>query len=610
MKLLTVYGLPLFSACLLCPASVAAFAQVDASAPAAPVIDERVPAPSNNYTLTPDSLPQQSAPAGKTFSFSLADSKIFPGTTRTITVYIPAAYKGNKPACLYIGLDNLDFSAPTVFDNLIAQHAMPITIAIGISSGTVASAAAPENPRFDRSFEFDSLNNRLPRFILDEVIPEVERRRTPDGNAILLSSNPDDRAIGGASTGGIGAFTVAWERPDAFHRVFTAIGTFVGMRGGEQYYVLVRKTEPKPLRIFMQDGVHDEWPGGPEMGDWWMSNLTMNRALGYAGYDVRHIWGAGTHNGNQAASIFPSAMRWLWRDWPSPIHAGESGNPVLQAILQPHSDWQSVVTNCAPAAHLASNPRGTVFYGGETLYDIADTAAAEPVPCSRTGAAVAFGFGADGTLYKARPDGGLTIPRSPGAVNAVRVLAKDLHIQSFTVTNRGNVYATTETASGMSELWLIPSTGTPVRLDTGLKGASGVGLSPDGVWLCVTQRLSRSGISYRILRNGMLDSRAPFYDFYVPASADDSGANEVAMDRDGRAYAATRMGVQVFDRNGRVTAILPLPGHAPAIGLCFGGQDFDTLYVASGGTIYKRKLRIRGAPPWAAPIKLPHGDAG
>jgi sugar lactone lactonase YvrE len=223
---------------------------------------------------------------------------------------------------------------------------------------------------------------------------------------------------------------------------------------------------------------------------------------------------------------------------------------------------------------------------------------------------VAFAFGADGTLYKGRLAGGLEVTRYPGEVKAVRVLAEDLRIRSFTVTNRGNVYATTETANGVNDLWLIPATGTPVRLDTGLKGSSGVALSPDGLWLFVAQRLSRSGISYSILPNGMLASRAPFYDFYVPASADDSGAMEVAMDRDGRAYAATRMGVQVFDRNGRVTAILPLPGNAPATSLCFGGQDFDTLYVAGGGTIYKRKLRLRGMPPWAAPIKLPRGDAG
>jgi gluconolactonase len=140
-----------------------------------------------------------------------------------------------------------------------------------------------------------------------------------------------------------------------------------------------------------------------------------------------------------------------------------------------------------------------------------------------------------------------------------------------------------------------------MRLDSDLKSASGVALSPDGLWLFVAQRLSRSGLSYRVRSDGMLDSREPFYDFYVPAEADDSGATGSAMDRDARAYVATRMGVQVFDRNGRVTAILPLPGNVPATSLCFGGRDFDTLYVAGDGTICKRKLRVVGAPPWADP---------
>ena len=239
-----------------------------------PPINEAVPAPSDHYVLGADSKPQASVVAGKTLTFQLADSKIFPGTVHTITVYIPAAYQGDKPACVYVGLDSLGFNAATVFDNLIAQHAMPVTIAIGVSPGNVASASPPDNPRFDRSLEFDSLNDRLSRFLLEEVLPEVERHPTPDGHAIKLSTDPNDRAIGGGSTGAIAAFTVAWQRPDAFRRVFSAIGTYVGMRGGEQYYVLVRKTEPKPLRIFMQDGVHDEWPGGPEMGDWWMSNQT------------------------------------------------------------------------------------------------------------------------------------------------------------------------------------------------------------------------------------------------------------------------------------------------------------------------------------------------
>jgi gluconolactonase len=161
-----------------------------------------------------------------------------------------------------------------------------------------------------------------------------------------------------------------------------------------------------------------------------------------------------------------------------------------------------------------------------------------------------------------------------------------------------------------SELWLIRATGEKVRLDQDLKGASGVAFSPDGLWLFVSQSLSRTGLSYRVRPDGTLDARAPFYDFDVPAWADDSGAAGIGMDHDGRAYVATWMGVQVFDRNGRVAAILPLPGNAAATSLCFGGHDFDTLYVAGGGKVYRRKLHVQGAPPWAAPAKLPPWGAG
>ena len=548
---------------------------------APPVIDETVPAESNNYPLGPDSQVHTAVAAGQTFKFDLKDSKIFPGTSRTITVYIPAEYQGDKPACVYVGLDGLGFNATTVFDNLIAQHAMPVTIAIGVSPGVVASANAPDNPRFDRSFEFDSRSDRLARFLLEEVLPAVEQYPTAEGRPLKLSTNPDDRAIGGGSTGAIAAFTVAWQRPDAFRRVFSAIGTYVGMRGGEQYYVLVRKTEPKPLRIFMEDGVHDEWPGGPEMGDWWMSNQTMNRALTFAGYDVRHVWGAGTHNGSQAASVFPDAMRWLWRDWPAPIPAGSPGNPVLKAILQPGETWQVAAENCSVVGKLAANPKGQVFSQVGTQ--------GNPALCGQPASAASFAFGADGKIYPA---------------GAPKLAA--LHIRNLIVRSNGDMYAVTQ----RNELWLIRAHGEKIRLDQGLKGASGIALSPDGLWLFVAQSLSRTGLSYRVQSDGTLDARSPFYDFYVPTWADDSGAAGIGMDKEGRAYVATRMGVQVFDRNGRVAAILPLPGNMAATGLCFGGHDFDTLYVAGGGKVYRRKLHAVGAAPWAAPAQLPPWGAG
>ncbi len=607
MKNLRRYATGLLSAALVLTGALLTLSQVRGSAP--PAIDETVPPPSDNYALGPDSQPHSSVTAGRTFTFELTDSRIYPGTARTITVYVPAAYQGDKPACVYVGLDGLGFNAPTVFDNLIAQHVMPITIGIGVSPGVVASASPPENPRFDRSFEFDSLNDRLARFLLQEVIPEVEQHHAPDGRAIIVSTDPNDRAIGGGSTGAIAAFTVAWERPDAFRRVFSAIGTYVGMRGGEQYYVLVRKTEPKPLRIFMQDGVHDEWPGGPEMGDWWMSNQTMNRALEFAGYDVRHTWGAGTHNGSQAASVFPDAMRWLWRDWPAPIRSREPGNPVLKTILQPGEDWQVAADGCPLTTSLAANPQGQVFYPAGGVPEISQiVAGAKPIQCRQRAGAAALAYGADGRLYLARAEGGVKVTARaadrPATLRAT-VMGEGLRIRNLTVRSNGDIYAVTQ-----SELWLIRAKGEKVRLDEGLKGASGVALSPDGLWLFIAQGSSRTGLSYRVRSDGTLDAREPFYDFYVPAWAEDSGAAGIGMDRDGRAYVATRMGVQVFDRNGRVTAILPLPGNEPATSLCFGGHDFDTLYVAGGGKVYQRKLHIAGAPPWAGPIKLPPWGAG
>ena len=594
----------LLAPALLFLVSLPARPQVSDSASPPPAIDETVPAASDNYPLPPDAKPMAGIAAGTTFQFEMADSKIFPGTTRTITVYVPAEYQGDKPACVYVGLDGLGFNAATVFDNLIAQHAMPITIGIGVSPGVVASARPPENPRFDRSFEFDSRSDRLARFLLEEVLPEVERHPTAQGRAIRLSTDPNDRAIGGGSTGAIAAFTVAWERPDAFRRVFSAIGTYVGMRGGEQYYVLVRKTDPKPLRIFMQDGVHDEWPGGPEMGDWWMSNQTMNRALEFAGYDVHHTWGAGTHNGNQAASLFPEAMRWLWRDWPAPIHAGPPGNPVLKTILQPGEDWQVAADGCASVTTLAANQQGQVFYPAQGSGKVSEIISdGKPMPCGQISADTALAFGADGRQYTTRAEGGVKVSAAQGSV---KILGQGLSIGGLTVRNNGDIYAVTRT----HELWLIRANGEQVRLDKDLKGASAVALSPDGLWLFVAQGLSRTGLSYRVRSDGSVDAREAFYDFYVPTWADDSGAAAVAMDRDGRAYVATRMGVQVFDRNGRVAAILPLPDNAAGTGLCFGGHDFDTLYVASGGKVYRRKLHVPGVPPWAVPVKLPPWGAG
>lgn len=601
---------------LACVAIAAASALAQSAAPGkAQKPPKPIKSVDEQYEPGPDSKRQPGVPEGKSFSFTFDQSKIFPGTTRTITVYVPAQYTGDKPACLYVGLDSLGFNAPIVFDNLIHKKEMPVTIGVGISSGQVPSSETGVNPRFNRSNEFDSLNGNLARMVLEEILPEVERRQTPDGLPIRLSRDPNDRATGGGSTGGIGAFTLAWERPDAFRRVFTAVGTFVGMRGGDRYPVLVRKTEPKPIRMFMQDGANDQWMGGPEVGDWWMSNQTMLRALEFAGYQVEHAFGEGSHSGRHATMVFPDAVRFLWKDWPSPIAAGESQNLFLQAILEPGAEWEKVSDDFVSPEILASNAVGDVFFrsGPQSRGYKISAGGGSPEPAPVADEARTMAFGPDGRAYVTKLDHDrISIVDPTNKVSG----SIDIDAAQILVTHAGNVYVTETYANNVvnSKIWLIDAKGEKKLLDVGQNDASALALSPDGLWLAVAEKSTHWGYSFQVQADGTLANKQRFYWFHVPDWADDSGAGGWTHDRDGRLYAATRMGVEVFDRNGRTRAILPLLTGADmsgeVTGIAFGGEKFDTLFVTSGNTVWKRKLKFPGFPAWEKPIKLPPWGGG
>lgn len=297
-------------------------------------------APVENYPQDPASVEQPGVPKGEVLKFTLQNSKIFPGTLHDYSVYIPAQYDPAKSTCLYVNQDAIQFNAPVVFDNLIAAKEMPVTIGVFVSPGRVV-ANNPQSAldRYNRSFEYDGLGDAYVRFLLEELLPDMEKQKTSDGRAIRFSRNGNDHAIGGSSSGAIAAFTAAWERPDAFQRVFSSVGTYVGLRGGDRYAALIRKVEPKPIRIFLQDGSHDNNAYG---GDWWFANQMMERSLTWAGYEVRHEWGEGGHNQKHSTSLFPAAMRWLWKDYPSPVKAGVSPNAMMKDILIPGESWQAV----------------------------------------------------------------------------------------------------------------------------------------------------------------------------------------------------------------------------------------------------------------------------
>ncbi len=218
-------------------------------------------------------------------------------------------------------------------------------------------------------------------------------------------------------------------------------------------------------------------------------------------------------------------------------------------------------------------------------------------------------FGPDGRLYVAE-----TAKRRIIALNEQghsTVIAEGIRGVGLTVTHAGNIYVTEPNDSSpySGKVWFIRPHGEKIAVAEGLNGPSGISLSPDGLWLCAAESSGHHGYSYRVQPSGELQLGEPYYWFHVPDTANDSGVTQVCMDRDGYAYAATRMGVQIFDRNGRVRAILPITGHQLA-GICFGGADMQTLYVSTGNAIYRRKLKSVGFAPSAAPIVLPEGSAG
>ena len=264
-----------------------------------------------DYVLGPDSQVKEGVPQGKVTQH-VWKSTLFPGTERDYWIYVPAQYDSSKPACLIVLQDgggfvkeNGSFQAPTVFDNLIHAGEMPVTIGLFINPGVVPAAKEVQQARKNRSYEYDSLGDLYARFLLEEMIPEVQK-------SYKISDNPEARALVGNSSGAICAFTVAWERPDAFRKVISHIGSFTNIRGGHVYPALIRKTVPKNLRVFLQDGENDL---DNLHGNWPLSNQDMAAALKFSGYDYQFVLGTGKHSGRHGGAIFPDTLRWLWRDW-------------------------------------------------------------------------------------------------------------------------------------------------------------------------------------------------------------------------------------------------------------------------------------------------------
>lgn len=523
-------------------------------------------------------------------------SAIYPGTERQYWLYVPAQYIQDKPACCIVVQDGLglaeQWQLPKTLDTLIHSKEIPVMIGVFVSPGVVPAARPDAQPRFNRSFEYDSLGDTYVRFLLQELLPDVATRYN-------ISNDPNDRAIAGASSGGICAFNAAWQRPEAFRRVLSTIGTFVGLRGGHEFPMLIRKTEPKPLRVFLQDGSQDL---NIYAGNWWIANQDVLSALQWAGYAVRHTWtDGGGHDSTQAATVIPDALRWLWSGYPTPVTVGDiTASERRVDVLIPGADWQQISSGHEAIEAITCNASGVIFFSDSKagrIYRMGDDNKTRVFKDIGTRVS-SMRFGADEKLYVCKDSKKIIRLDSDGNEEIVVEVQRCSRLVTlpqgfyFSDDAQNKLYWSTYKGQ-LQEVLSLQS--RPISMMP----------SPDQASLNLIVADQPSTLHCMINQDFTLSHLQRFGHLHLPYLEASSGATAMVVDDQGRTYVASTLGIQVLDPLGRVNLILNKPSYTPVSGLVIGGPLRDMLYVTDGQNVYARKLKIKGVDSYTAPISLP-----
>ena len=377
--------------------------------------------------------------------------KIYAGVPHNYSLYVPAKYDAAKPTPFMIYLDGSGAlgngqRVPTVFDNLIHKGDLPPLIGIFVDPGVLPALTDSEQSRFHRILEYDSIDGRLARFLEEELITEVAKKYN-------LSKDPSDHAIAGVSTGAVGAFAAAWNRPDLFRRVLSFIGTYVHMRGADSFPGMIRLTEPKPIRVFLEAGKNDHLaPGHPfgtfYAGSWPINNQLMLEAMQFAGYDVKLEYGENAHNMTHGAAIMPEALRWLWRGYGQPITARQpqamgdkSWDPRAQvySVIQPDKPWEPITGAYQSIASVAAAKDGAVYFSDPAAGRIYRAALDKvEVFAAKSAGATALRVGADGRVYASQPSSHRIV--SYGEKGDEKAVARDVNATDIALTRKGAIY--------------------------------------------------------------------------------------------------------------------------------------------------------------------------
>ncbi|NQU44770.1 SMP-30/gluconolactonase/LRE family protein [bacterium] len=546
--------------------------------------------------MLPSSIPKpdlpQNAPKGEVKELQFSDSKIFPGTVRGVWVFIPAQYDGSKPACVCMKTDGYSPQIKPLLEGLIAGGYMPVTVGVFVKPGELPAPGMDTRGRRNRCLEYDAMGDNNARFLIEEILPFVARELN-----LNLSTSGNDRSISGGSSGGITAFNAAWERPDAFTRIYANSGSFVAFRGGNEFPTLVRKFEAKPIRAYLTTGTHDMENCA---GDWFLNDLEMDKALKFSGYDYMFRTLEGPHVVG-FYECFPEAMAFIWKGWPKPVPTGPSA-PRVQDIILPGESWQLLAEGYRDARGPACNATGEVYFAdspNDKVYRIGlDGGVSEFV--SASGHANDLTVGPQGEVYTVSSQSGRILQYTPAGEGSLVIDGVPGH--SIMATPQGGLYVTSpgERRDDPSKVWFIQD-GKKTLVDSGLKHATGLAYRPDQWLLSVADGGSKWVYSYQINPDGSLANKERFFWLLVPDWEDDAGAESVCYASEGQMFVATRFGIQVCADDGPTQVVLPMPDHSRVVGVCLGGPEGDTLFAFCGDRIWKRKVKthaIGAFSPW------------
>ena len=554
-----------------------------------------------------DAVPNDDVPRGTVEKMPAWESKIFAGTTRDWAIYVPAQYDKDKPAALMVFQDGERmrdvkgrWRIPVVFDNLIARGDMPPTIAVFLNPGHEIAKRRNGNRSSNRSLEYDSLGDRYVRFLLEEIIPEVSARYN-------ISSDPAMRAIGGSSSGAICAFTAAWERPSEFGKVYSSVGSFTHLRGGNIYPSLVRKSEPRPIRVYMADTSGDI---DNAFGSWPWSNQLMASALSYMGYDTRFDWAEGyAHNADFGSSRFPDAMKWLWRNEKNvPVldtKGDLGGDLTLLRLLIPGESWEVVAEDLGFADAPCADAEGNFYFSdmrAPAVYRVGATDGARTVIAKE--AVSGLKFGPDGLMYACQ-GAKKQVVSIDAKTGEVKVVASNVTPNDLAVTSDGFIFITETRAQQVTCINI--KTGEVTPRDVGIARPNGIVLSNDGGTLAVSEHGGQYTWTFRVNSDGVLDAKMPTMPMRLPIDPNGefkfnqpppymaaSRGDGSAVDKKGRFYVTSELGVQVFDPTGRPCGVLPKPDATKPLTSCtLAGPGHDYLYVTNGSTVFRRKLTVK-----------------